>query len=118
MQISDIFVAPNFKMRALFTNSKGGTSTILVNYTVIDANLVNLQPIGQSAAAGDTVTFTAAATGIPTPVVQWQLRDVGANGAWTNIAGQTAATTQILLDQNALVGSERTHHYQVRAVFT
>jgi hypothetical protein len=55
-------------------------------YPVITTN-----PTSQSADAGNTVTFTAAASGNPTPTVQWQVSsDHGRK--FTNIAGATSAT--------------------------
>ncbi len=50
---------------------------------------ITTQPADQSVKAGATATFTAAATGTPTPVVQWQVEAAGATG-FVDIAGATA----------------------------
>ena len=48
-------------------------------------------PVSQTVTAGQSVTFTAAATGTPTPTVQWQVSNNG-GAAYANISGATAAT--------------------------
>jgi len=75
------------------------------------APAVTLHPTGQVAESGSTATFTAAASGTPTPTVQWQLSTDGGS-SWGDIGGANATsyTTSTLLpsdDQN-----------QYRAVFT
>lgn len=75
------------------------------------APTVTLQPTNTTASEGSTATFTSAATGSPTPTVQWQLSTDGGS-SWSDIGGATAAsyTTPTLLlsdDQN-----------QYRAVWT
>jgi hypothetical protein len=47
-------------------------------------------PAPQTAAAGQTATFTAAASGNPTPTYKWQTMPTG--GSWADIAGATAAS--------------------------
>jgi hypothetical protein len=59
--------------------------------------------------AGQTATFTAAATGEPTPTVRWQIAGVG--GAFADIAGATSTT----LSFTAAAGHNAN---QYRAVFT
>jgi hypothetical protein len=75
------------------------------------APAVTLHPIGQVEESGETATFTAAASGTPTPTVQWQLSTDGGS-SWGDIGSATSGsyTTPTLLpsdDQN-----------QYRAVFT
>ena len=64
--------------------SAGGTvdGSILSFTTVQEAQapVVTTQPASQTVTAGQTVTFTAAASGNPTPTVQWQ---VSTNGGAT-----------------------------------
>jgi subtilase family serine protease len=55
------------------------------------APAVTTQPTSQSVTAGQSVTFTAAASGSPAPVVQWQISTDGGN-TWTNITGATGTT--------------------------
>jgi len=69
------------------------------------------QPANQTVNAGQTATFTAAATGSPTPTVQWQMSTGG--GAFSNVSGATSTSTTLsfttALSQNG---------NQYRAVFT
>ena len=49
------------------------------------------QPAGQSVVAGQTATFTVAASGNPTPTVQWQVSTNGGS-TWSPVAGATSTT--------------------------
>jgi hypothetical protein len=69
-----------------------------------------MQPTDQNAVAGATVTFAAAASGDPTPSVQWQLY-TGGGAAWQNITGATSASY-------SFVASLSENGYYYRAVFT
>jgi hypothetical protein len=51
---------------------------------------VTTQPSDSSVAAGQPYSFTAAATGVPAPTVQWQVSTDGTN--FTDIAGATDTT--------------------------
>lgn len=52
---------------------------------------ITIDPVSQGVAANQTVSFTAAASGDPTPTVQWQIStDHGAT--FTDIAGATSTT--------------------------
>jgi hypothetical protein len=70
-----------------------------------------MQPANQTVTAGQTATFTAAASGSPTPTVQWQLSTNGGS-TWGNIAGATATTFAVTNTTTSQSGSE------YRAVFT
>ena len=70
---------------------------------------VTLDPTNQTVAAGANATFTSAATGAPTPTVQWQV-DTGTG--FTNLGGATNAT----LTLNAVTAGMNGYDY--RAVFT
>jgi hypothetical protein len=100
-----------FMYRAVFTNGVGSATTAAATLTVRYAPVVTVNPVSQSVSAGQTVTFTAAATGNPAPTVQWQVSTDGGN-TFTNIAG---ATTMTLILSNT-TSSENGYHY--RAVFT
>jgi hypothetical protein len=72
-----------------FFNVSAGTHTYVATYTVPNvAPSVTTHPSTQAICAGSNVTFTSAATGTPSPTVQWQVN----NGSWTNIAGATNAS--------------------------
>ena len=54
------------------------------------APVIALQPVGDAVVKGSTATFTAAASGVPPPSVQWQ---VSVNGVtWTTASGTTSTT--------------------------
>lgn len=83
----------------------GGTATTGTQSNT--SPTVTTSPANQSAITGATVTYTAAATGNPTPTVQWQVStDVGTT--WTNISGATSPTYSFELLNPAMY----------RAVFT
>lgn len=67
------------------TNSLGSATSSGASLTVNTAPVFSSHPQSQIINAGGTVSFTAAASGIPTPTYQWRI-----NGA--NIAGATSAT--------------------------
>jgi hypothetical protein len=60
---------------AVFTNGSGSATTNPATLTVIPdvASVITTQPVSQTVPSGQTVTFTAAASGDPTPTVQRQL---------------------------------------------
>jgi hypothetical protein len=78
--------------RAVFTNTAGATATAAATLTVKPVlPVVTTNPSSQTGYAGTSVTFTAAATGTPTPTVQWQVSTN--NGAsYTSIPAATATT--------------------------
>jgi len=78
--------------RAVFTNAEGSATTNAANLTVTGVPpQVTQQPSSTTAESGTSYTFTAAATGIPTPTVQWQQSTDG--GATYQIVGGGTATT-------------------------
>ncbi len=60
-----------------------------VNFQVGFAPTITTQPTNQTTSAGATATFTTAATGNPTPTVQWQVSSNGGS-TWSNISGATS----------------------------
>jgi hypothetical protein len=99
------------KYRAVFTNGSGSATTTAATLTVKSAPTVTANPVNQSAAATSTVSFTAAATGSPTPTVQWQQSTDG-GATFTNVAGATSTT----LTLNNITAGMNGNEY--RAVFT
>ncbi len=69
----------NYWVDVVFTRTSGGA-----------APTVTTQPADQAVCAGTTVTFSSAATGSPTPTVQWQSTADGIT--WTDITGATSTT--------------------------
>ena len=82
------------KYRAVFTNSSGSATSSAATVSVTAAQsapLVTTQPLLKVVASGASVTFTAAATGFPTPTVQWQVSSNGGS-TWTSLSGATATS--------------------------
>jgi hypothetical protein len=77
--------------RAVFTNGGGTVDTSAASLTVGNAPDVITQPQSQTVANGATVTFTASATGTPTPTVQWEVSTNG-GATWVGVTGGTATT--------------------------
>jgi hypothetical protein len=71
---------------------------------------ITTNPTSQTIFAGATVTFTAAASGDPTPTVQWQVSSNGGS-TFTNIAGATSTSYSF----TATLGANQN---QYRAVFS
>lgn len=71
---------------------------------------ITLNPVSQTVASGQTVTFTADASGSPTPTVQWQSRRSGE----INFVDITGATAKTLTFTTTLKQSGN----QYRAVFS
>jgi hypothetical protein len=84
--------------------SGSGTLTVQAAPSIVTA------PVSQTVTAGNSVTFTAAASGFPAPTVQWQQSSNGTN--WSSIAGATSTSYTI----NAATAGQNGYRY--RAVFT
>lgn len=95
--------------RAVFTNAAGTATTTAATLTVYTIPVVTTQPGNMTVNAGQTATFTAAASGNPTPTVQWQASTDGST--WTNINGATSATY-------SLTPTSSDNAKQYRAVFS
>jgi hypothetical protein len=103
--------------RAVFTNSAGSATSTAAALTVSpkpEAPKLITNPVAKTVTAGESATFTAAASGVATPTVQWQL---STNGGATfandsTDAGNTTGTLTVASTTTALSGR------QYRAVFT
>ncbi|MGO9109691.1 MAG: immunoglobulin domain-containing protein, partial [Thermoguttaceae bacterium] len=98
---------------AIFTNSISSVSTTAATLTVETvqaATNVSMNPTDQTVNAGDTVTFTAAASGNPTPSVQWEVSSDGGN-TFSVISGATSTTY-------SFTASSADQGNQYEAVFT
>ena len=71
----------------LLVNYTAGTATL----TAYVAPVVTTQPVSTGVTAGTVVSFTAAATGVPAPTVQWQV-STNNGSSWSNISGETSGT--------------------------
>ncbi len=96
--------------QAAFTNAAGSAMTTAALLTVNTPPLVTLNPVPLILNVGDTATFTAAASGTPSPTVQWRVSTD--NGATFNaIPGATSNTLSFPVTA-AMNG------YRYQAVFT
>jgi plastocyanin len=84
-----------YQYRAVFTNKAGSATTTAATLTVQYAPTVTKNPRSVTVTAGQSVTFTTAATGNPTVTVQWQVSTDGGN-TFTNIAGATGTSYTIV----------------------
>ncbi|MHB1135156.1 MAG: PKD domain-containing protein, partial [Chloroflexota bacterium] len=102
-----------YQYKAVFSNGVGSpvnsNAAILTVTPAPVAPTVTTQPGNQTVLDGGTATFTAAASGTPTPTVQWQVSTDGTN--WANIASATSPT----LSFTAAAGD---NGKQYRAVFS
>ncbi len=76
---------------AVFTNSLGTFASSPATLTVDFPPTVTASPASKTVNAGSTATLTAAATGNPTPTVQWQVSSNG-GATFTAISGATSPT--------------------------
>ncbi len=72
---------------------------------------VTTNPTSQTVIAGSNVSFTVAASGYPTPTVQWQVSTDGGT-TWTAISGATSTTLTLTSVTAAMNG------YEYEAVFS
>jgi hypothetical protein len=100
-----------YRYRAVFTSSVGSATTASATLTVQYAPSVTTSPKSATVNAGQSVNFSAAATGNPAPTVQWQVSTNG-GATYTAIAGATGTT----LTLSAVTASQNGNLYQ--AVFT
>lgn len=112
LSISSVSASQNGNQyRAVFSNTCG---TVMSNAATLNVNtspIVTTQPQGQTACESNAVTFTATATSVPAPAVQWQV-SVGTSGTWTNVPGATLNSLVVSNIQFSQNGD------QYRAVFT
>ncbi len=95
--------------RAVFSSSQGTVTTQAATLTVDVPPTITTSPFDTAVQPGQSVTFTAAASGTPAPSVQWQVSSDGTT--FTNIPGATATT----LTFTPQAGQQGLHY---RAVFT
>ena len=94
----------------LTANSCTNTQNVVVTVnTSVVSPIVTTQPLSQTQCAGANASFTSAASGTPTPTVQWQGSPNGTT--WTNITGATSATL-------SFTTSTADNNKQYRAVWT
>ena len=97
------------KYRAIFTNALGSADTRTVTVKVHAAPVITTNPTSVVAISGQKVTFTASASGWPTPRVEWQVSTDGGKH-FHDIAGATSGTL-------TLAATAGMNGNQYRAVF-
>ena len=105
------FISDGFKYRAVFKNSAGTATSNAATLHVLRAPVITQQPSSQAVAEGEPASFSAAASGKPSPTVQWELSTDG-GATWTEVPGATSTTLAIASTTLAESG----HKY--RAMFT
>jgi hypothetical protein len=99
------------QFRAVFTNSAGSATTNAATLTIVGSGpAIVTHPTNQTVAPGTTATFTASATGSPTPSVQWQV-SVNGGASFSDISGATSTTY-------SFTATAADNGKQFRAVFT
>ena len=83
-----------YEYEAVFTNAAGSVSSQPATLTVHYAPIVTGQPSSQTVTGGNSVLFTAAASGDPTPTVQWQV-STNAGVSFSPISGATSTTLAV-----------------------
>ncbi len=96
--------------QAIFTNAAGSAVTNPALLTVQTAPTITTQPTSQTVLAGTQVTFTAAASGNPTPTVQWQV-SIDGGKTYTDIVGATSTALSV-------TASAKNNGNFYRAIFT
>ena len=110
--LSHLYTTANtYQISVVASDGYGGQTTTNTSLTVGSALTVTTNPSNQTVNAGQTVTFTAAASGSPPPTVQWWVSTDGGN-TFTLIAGATSTTMSIANTTATQNG------YEYEAVFT
>jgi alpha-tubulin suppressor-like RCC1 family protein len=99
------------QFRAVFTNAGGKATSSAATLSVHQVPSVTKQPANTTVDEGQSATFEAAATGHPTPTVQWEVSTDGGS-TWSAISGATSSKFTIASAQFSENGN------QYRAVFT
>jgi alpha-tubulin suppressor-like RCC1 family protein len=97
--------------RAVFTNVAGSATSTAATLTVRTFPIVTRQPVATTVEVGQSAHFEAAASGFPTPGVQWEVSSNGGT-SWGALAGATADQLTVEDVQSAQNGNE------YRAAFT
>jgi alpha-tubulin suppressor-like RCC1 family protein len=100
-----------YEYRAVFKNVAGTATSKVATLTVRVLPVVTQEPLSTTVEAGEGAGFEAAASGFPTPTVQWEISTNG-GGSWSNVAGATSDQLTLAKTQASESGDE------YRAVFT
>jgi hypothetical protein len=106
-----------YQYQDVFTNGSGSATTVPSTLTVDFAPTVTTNPTNDTVNAGSNAYFTVAATGSPTPTVQWQM---STDGGVTfdnliNLGRDSGVTTDTLTINGAPLAA---NGFEFRAVFS
>ncbi len=111
LTVNTLAPGPHFMSAAYAGDAGNQPSTALsITQTISVAPAITTQPTSQTVSAGQSATFTAAASGNPAPSVQWQI-SIDGGGSFSDLTGATSAT----LSFSTTAGQ---NGYEYRAVFT
>ena len=101
-----------YEFEAVFTNSAGSATTTAARLTVAVAGApsITTNPSAQNVVAPAPASFSAAASGTPTPAVQWKVSTNGGS-TFSNVSGATSTTY-------SFTTSSTQNGYEYEAVFT
>lgn len=102
-------------VQAVFSNTVGSATSDIAILTVNAGDskpTVQTEPSPVSVQSGDTATFVATASGVPTPTVQWELSADGGQ-TWISAPGPSAESTDY-----SFTASTAENNYEYRAVFS
>ncbi len=115
LKVASVTLAQSgYEYRAVFSNVVGSRTSSAATLTVQTAPAVTLNPVSATLTAGETATFTAAASGSPTPSVQWQVSSNGGS-SWAADTDDAGSTTDTLTVASVTLAQSG---YEYRAVFT
>ncbi len=100
-----------YEFRAVFRNAAGSATTGTATLTVHSPPVITQQPQGMTVEVGQPASFQTAATGFPTPTVQWE-KSTDGGSSWSAVGGATSDVISIA----STVATESGNEY--RAVFT
>jgi len=103
------------QVRAVFSNSAGTATTSAATLTVTAAGAapqITEQPFAETVQSGTQASFTAAASGVPAPSVQWEASTNG-GASWNNAAGSSATSPTYSFTTNLTESG-----YEYKAVFS
>jgi hypothetical protein len=85
-----------YEYRAVFTNIAGSATSnaATLSFSPTAVPSITTQPTNQTVAAGQSASFSAAASGSPAPSVLWQVSTDG-GATWNNIPGATRTTLTV-----------------------
>jgi len=93
------------RYRAVFSNDWGTTTSHETRVLLRGAPVVTTQPASTiskvTGSAGTPITLSSAASGTPTPSIQWQ-KSTDKGKTWKNVAGATASNLTVTLKPSAV----------------